>query len=121
MNIAGHWPVGGLVALALIAFSTRAVRAQDAQTGACFSIITGNSERPDAGAFLLNRCSGQSWILVRAHQTRGGPGYRWSPIAGPFDQPTVPVESTAPKSRPVESTATKSSKCFTFQNRRFCE
>ena len=111
MSIAGHWLVGCLVALALIASPTKAVRAQDAQTGACFSIITGNTDRPEAGAFLLNRCSGQSWILVRAHQSKGGPSYRWSAIAGPFDRPSVPVESTA----------TKSSKCFTFQNRRFCE
>jgi hypothetical protein len=112
MSIAGHWLVGCWVALALIAFPTKAVRAQDAQTGTCFSIITGNTDRPEAGAFLLNRCSGQSWILVRAYQSaKGGYSYRWSPIAGPSDPP----------SRPVESAATKSSKCFTFQNRRFCE
>src|SRR5215470_16639213 len=121
MNMAGHWLVGCLVAFALIVFSTRVVRAQDAQTGACFSIITGNSERPDAGAFLLNRCSGESWILLRARQSKGGLSYRWSPIAGPSERPAVPAESTATKPRPIESTATKSGKCFTFQNRRFCE
>lgn len=108
----GHCLVGCLVAFALTAFSATAVRAQDAQTGACFNIIVGNADKPEAGAFLLNRCSGQSWILVRARQSsKGGPNYRWSPVAGPFDRPSVPVESTA----------TKSSKCFTFQNRRFCE
>jgi hypothetical protein len=121
MSITGHCLVGCLVALALTAFSTKAVRAQDAQTGACFSIIVGNADRPEAGAFLLNRCSGQSWILVRARQSSKGPSYHWSPVAGPLDRSPVPAESTATKSRPVESTATKSSKCFTFQNRRFCE
>jgi hypothetical protein len=112
MSIAGHWLVGCLVALALIASPTKAARAQDTQAGACFNIIVGNADKPEAGAFLLNRCSGQSWILVRARSaSKGSPSYRWSPVAGPFDRPSVPVESTA----------TKSSKCFTFQNRRFCE
>jgi hypothetical protein len=119
--MARHWLVRGLAALAVILASAGVVRAQDAPTGACFSIIAGNSDKPGAGAFLLDRCSGQSWILVRSHQSKGGPSYRWSPIAGPFERPTAPAESAATKSRPVESTATKSSKCFTFQNRRFCE
>jgi hypothetical protein len=110
--LAGRWLAGCLVALASVANSSGAARAQDAQTGGCFSIVTGNTDRPEAGAFLLNRCTGQSWILMRAHQSaKGGHSYRWSPIAGPSDPP----------SRPVESAATKSSKCFTFQNRRFCE
>ena len=63
MSIAGHWLVGCLVALALIASPTKAARAQDTQAGACFNIIVGNADKPEAGAFLLNRCSGQSWRL----------------------------------------------------------
>jgi hypothetical protein len=102
-----------LIVLALTALLAGAVRAQDAQTGGCFSIVTGNTDRPEAGAFLLNRCTGESWILVRAHQSaKGGHSYRWSPIqAGPSHVP----------SSPAGSAAAKSSKCFTFQNRRFCE
>jgi hypothetical protein len=66
------------VALTLLGLPIEAARAQDGPTGACFSIIAGRADTPEAGTFLLNRCSGQSWILMRP--AKGGRGYRWSPI-----------------------------------------
>jgi hypothetical protein len=106
-------PMGCLVALAVMAFPGGALRAQEAQTGACFNIVMGNTDKSEVGAFLLNRCSGESWILMRARQSaKGGRSYRWSHIdAGP----------SGPPSPPAERATANSSKCFTFQGRRFCE
>jgi len=34
-----------------------------------------------SGSILLNRCTGQSWILVRTALEKGAASYRWYPIA----------------------------------------
>ena len=66
----------------------------------------------------LNRCSGQTWILVRTYRpaAKGNPGqyvYQWSALA-----------SEGPEARlrePTQAPAAGGDKCFVFQGRRFCE
>jgi hypothetical protein len=106
------------IAMALIGLWTGGACAQEtAARGACFDVVTGPAETRPAGAILLNRCSGQSWILVRAYQapTKGNPAqfvYRWSALASEFAEP---------RPRPAEPAAAAGDKCFVFQGRRFCE
>ena len=78
----------------LLALAIGQASAQErAQHGACFDVVAAPSETQPAGAILLNRCSGQTWILV----------------------------SIEPRPRSGEPAAAAGDKCFSFQGRRFCE
>jgi hypothetical protein len=104
-----------LVAAALVALPAGAAFAQSSTSQtACFEVVASASETQPAGAILLNRCTGQTWILVRTYQpsARGNPVYRWSAIAG---------DAADPKPPPAAPVAATSDKCFIFQGRRFCE
>jgi hypothetical protein len=98
----------------------------------CFE-VTGASDRAE-GAILLNRCTGQTWILtrtVRPSRTGNGPAaYRWSAIpaaktqvaANPLPPPEpVPPVPARPVTAPSAPASTSTAKCFTFQGRRYCE
>jgi hypothetical protein len=120
---------GCLLAVALAGAPTLRALAQAPEAiqpnGLCFEVVATYIGTPD-GAILLNRCGGQTWILVRTHQPIGKKGdcgqvaYRWSPITTADTQvaitPPAPPRIRAPK--PAGQT---SDKCFTFQGRRFCE
>jgi hypothetical protein len=104
------------VIILLLALSADGAFAQGTQA-ACFEVFTGSSKTRFAGAILLNRCSGQTWILVRSYQPApkgraGQPVYRWNAIASDV---AIPKPST---DAPV---AAAGDKCFIFQGRRFCE
>ena len=102
----------------LLALAIGQASAQErAQHGSCFDVVAAPSETQPAGAILLNRCSGQTWILVRTYQApaKGSPGhfvYRWSALAS---------DGIEPRPRSGEPAAAAGDKCFTFQGRRFCE
>ncbi|MET0631482.1 MAG: hypothetical protein ABWY47_17660 [Xanthobacteraceae bacterium] len=109
-------PTRLMIALALTGVFADAVSAQE-QRGACFDVLAGPAEMKPAGAILLNRCNGQTWILVRTYQApaKGSPGhfvYRWSALAS---------DGIEPRPRSGEPAAAAGDKCFTFQGRRFCE
>jgi hypothetical protein len=108
----------------------------DASSRICFTVVTAHGQAE--GAILLNRCSGQSWILIRDHQSLGtenGSGqleYRWSPIATPDTQVAVNPSTSPkhvyldppfkrPKARVLRPISQNNAKCFTFQGRQFCE
>jgi hypothetical protein len=104
------------LAAAFLGFAAGGALAQgSASPATCFDVLAGPSEAQPAGAILLNRCNGQTWILVRTYQApaRSNPVYRWSAIASDTADPKPPrTESPA---------ATTGDKCFIFQGRRFCE
>jgi hypothetical protein len=97
----------------------------EATVGGCFDVIRPLG-RSTIGAILLNRCTGDSWLLVRTdesgrqHFRAGSVTYRWQPIA-------VDKTETAYRLPPRPSTAAPqipkpgTSKCFTFDGRQFCE
>jgi hypothetical protein len=84
------------------------VAAQDASKTACFDVFvpSGNVQ-----PILLNRCSGETWILARSGSRNGRLTYRWNPLV------TTPAE----RPRAPESVKAGSGKCFSFQGRQFCE
>ncbi len=90
-------------------------------SGACFDIVRPLTAAA-AGAILLNRCTGQTWILVRSRTKNSKAfAYRWRPIAHSTtefaaDAPRVPG---APRLR--RPAGGNSDRCFTFQERQFCE
>jgi hypothetical protein len=97
-------------------------QAQDVPTpsGACFDVARTPGGEP-AGAILVNRCTGRTWILVGGRKRHGDQvAYRWVPIA------TANAELAAPSSAPspprLHAPANPSTdKCFTYQGRKFCE
>jgi hypothetical protein len=109
-------PVRYLLAAMVFSLPPGAAVAQSvpSQTG-CFEIVAARSESHPSGSILLNRCSGQTWMLVQAYPSPAGGTavYRWSAIAS--DATAEPRPSAG---APV---ATTSDKCFMFQGRRFCE
>lgn len=106
-----------LLALPLLCLFGKDVVAE--QRTACFDVIAASSEIAPAGAILLNRCNGQSWVLTRTYQApaKGNPAYfayRWTAIAGDLLADARPAPSPP-------APAVAGDKCFTFQGRRFCE
>jgi hypothetical protein len=85
----------------------------------CFDIITlRNTAQPD-GSILLNRCTGQTWLLSRNARRGGVLGYRWNLLVadgGEISKPSLHLEPRMPA--PVRPST---GKCFSFQGRQFCE
>ena len=85
-----------------------------AQGATCFEVIPARPNLEPPAAMMVDKCSGKSWVLIR-----NGRNYRWSLISTEMEKPKIgdraPVEGAAPA---LES---GSQKCFTFNNRKFCE
>ena len=91
---------------------------------ACFQIMATPAGAGPSSAILLDRCTGQTWILARVYQAATKKGrasnvaYRWEPLSKEATERPLPTQTR--KSAPIGATAT-GDKCFTFQGRRFCE
>jgi hypothetical protein len=77
-----------VLAATLVGSLTCGARAQTPEVaesrGACYKVVAARSEPQPEGAILLNRCSGQTWILIRPHGKATGDArstYLWRPIA----------------------------------------
>jgi hypothetical protein len=103
----------------------RAAFAEDAAepklSGACFDIVRPATDMA-AGAILLNRCTGETWLLVRSRNRNGKAFvYRWHPI-GRGTMKVAAIPPSAPVAPRVRLPASPNSdRCFTFSGRRFCE
>jgi len=116
---------GAVFAASLIAVafgSAASAQTPDTPNGPCFDIV-----RPPsgdlAGAILLNRCNGKTWILVTSRRN-DRTTYRWSPVATGEAAVSAAPEARARPARPrvrYVRLNPKSDKCFTFQARTFCE
>jgi hypothetical protein len=118
--MAGHCRlVGYLLAATLVSNLVSGAIAQTPEVGeptrACYEVIAGRVDSQSEGAILVNRCSGQTWILVRTRLA-----YRWSPIAT-ADTQVAASPPSPPKVHFPKPAAQNNSKCFTFQGRQYCE
>jgi hypothetical protein len=53
-----------------------------AQQRECFTVVMTNRTSGDAlGSIMLDRCTGNSWLLVRVNLSDGGTALRWSPLS----------------------------------------
>ena len=104
-----------LTSIALLAGSAGQAAAQSRE-GQCFEVLAAQPNIAPGGPLLVDKCSGQTWLLTKSHQRSraGGITYRWSPV--PVDHPAV---AKAPA--PVAPAAATRERCFTFQGRQFCE
>jgi hypothetical protein len=63
----------------LLALSSVSARAQQKE---CFTVTMSNgTSAAPLGAILLDRCTGNSWVLVRINLPDGGSALRWSPLS----------------------------------------
>ena len=47
----------------------------------CFAVIVTNASGGSLGSILLDRCTGNSWVLARAQLSNGMTASRWYPIS----------------------------------------
>ncbi len=93
-----------------------------AQTAAspCFELIPARPRIEPPAPMLVDKCSGRTWLLARP--PRGG-AFRWIAInADEAEKPKAtdrPATDTQPANKADKDGDGK--KCFTFNNRKFCE
>ena len=66
---------------------------------------------------LVDKCSGRTWLLTRA----GRGGYRWTAIDVDGEMPKATDRRPPTDDKAASSTDEGGKKCFTFNNRKFCE
>jgi hypothetical protein len=107
---------GGLAAAALLLSAGTAI----AQTASmpCFELIPARVRIEPPVPMLVDKCSGRTWLLVRS----GRAAYRWAAIDTESEKPKAtdrPAIDTGPANKADKDGDGK--KCFTFNNRKFCE
>ena len=109
-----------MIATVLIELPAADASAQAAEAQAhCFDIIAPrNTAQPD-GSILLNRCTGQTWLLSRNARRGGVLGYRWSLLVADGGEIGKPLPRLEPRMPAPVGPST--GKCFSFQGRQFCE
>jgi hypothetical protein len=109
-----------LLAVLLISLPVANASAQplDAQA-LCFDIISPRDAARLNGSILLDRCTGQTWLLSRSGKRGGMVGYHWTMLAAEGDLIKKPLARPEPSMpAPVRP---NTGKCFSFQGRQFCE
>ena len=81
----------------------------------CFDIITPRNTNQPEGSILLNRCSGQTWLLSRNSRRGGVLGYRWNLLVADGAEISKPLPR--PEPRMPAPTRPSTEKCFSFQGR----
>ncbi len=98
-------------------------QAQTASTPPAANCIEVIAAQPGASpAIMLDKCSGQTWQLLRSSSGRHGVRYSWYPLTRQ-DAGAVPPRATsagAPAVSRKPATAANN-KCFSFNGRTFCE
>jgi hypothetical protein len=109
-----------LLAVLLVGLPVENTSAQpiNAQT-LCFDIVSPRDAARLDGSILLDRCTGQTWLLSRSGKRSGMIVYRWTMLAAEGDLIRKPLARPEPSvPAPVRPST---GKCFNFQGRQFCE
>lgn len=104
----------GALLMELPAVDASAQRAE-APASLCFDIITARNTAEPGGAILLNRCTGQTWLLTRYARR----SYRWNLLVAEGNEHTKPLPR--PEVQMPALARPSTGKCFTFQGRQFCD
>jgi hypothetical protein len=104
----------GLAAAAALVALAGAAAAQTA-SAPCFELIPARARIEPPAPMLVDKCSGRTWLLTRS--ARGA--FRWIAIDTESEKPKAtdrPATDTQPAAKEGDG-----KKCFTFNNRKFCE
>jgi len=109
----------GLAVAALLLAGANAQGAEpQSANSACFELIPARPRIEPPAAMLVDKCSGRTWLLTRS---RGA--YRWATIDMDSEKPKAndrPALDNQPAAQ-VDRKPGDPQKCFTFNNRKFCE
>ena len=89
----------------------------------CFELIPARPQIEPPAPMLVDKCSGRTWLLKRA----GRGTYRWATVDMDGEMPKAtdrPPTDDQPANKAGNPAANKDGdgkKCFTFNNRKFCE
>jgi hypothetical protein len=89
----------------------------------CYELIPARPRIEPPLPMLVDKCSGRTWLLMRA----GRGTYRWASVDMDSDIPKAtdrPPTDDQPANKAETPPANKDGdgkKCFTFNNRKFCE
>jgi hypothetical protein len=111
---------GPLLLLAMLFFVSPVAKAQSVDSQAvCFDIISPRDAARLDGSILLDRCTGQTWLLSRSGKRGGIVGYRWTILAAEGELIKKPL--ARPEPNMTTTVRPNTGKCFSFQGRQFCE
>jgi hypothetical protein len=114
LRVAGVIPLVRLAMIGCLIASGSDAVAQDA-AAPCYEVIPPRAKIEPPVPMLVDKCSGRTWLLSRS----GRGAYRWAVVDMEHEKPKTtdrPVTDVQPAKREGDP-----QKCFTFNNRKFCE
>lgn len=85
----------------------------------CFDIISPRYAAQPSGSILLDRCTGQTWLLSKNGKRGSGLGYRWNRLIA--DSGEISKLLPHPEASTLAPIRPSTGKCFAFQGRQFCD
>jgi hypothetical protein len=87
----------------------------------CYEIIVPQRQTPPDSPLLFNKCTGETWLLVRTGKWNARTrGYRWVSLEADNPARINPDARVAP-SAPAAKPPAPGEKCFEMAGRRYCE
>jgi hypothetical protein len=108
---------GAALAAATVLLLSSGATAQTVSTP-CFEFVPVRPRIEPPSPMLVDKCTGRTWLLTRT--SRGA--YRWAAILTESEMPKVtdrPATDASPAAKSDRDGGV--GKCFTFNNRKFCE
>jgi hypothetical protein len=102
-------------AAALSLVQSAATAGAETPAAPCYELIPARAGIEPPAPMLVDKCNGRTWLLVRA----GRGVYRWATLRMDADMPKA-TDRPATDSQPARKDD-GGQKCFTFNNRKFCE
>lgn len=106
---------GALAASVLVLPAWSGPAASQTPSAPCYELIPARARIDPPAPMLVDKCSGRTWLLTRI----GRGGYRWTAIDTESESAKA-VDRPATDSQPARKDG-GGEKCFTFNNRKFCE
>lgn len=86
---------------------------------ACFQVIEGSADVPPAAPLLVDRCTGETFVLTRARRGEGK-AFEWVPIAKAAAGAVAEAAPAPPPRPPASAKAASKEGCFTYSGRNYC-
>ena len=128
-TMAMRWHLFALGLTAVIPMAANVAAQEVALPGGrteCFELVAARAGTIPGAPMLINKCAGTTYVLTRqgksgeSSRAAPDPSYAWVPIAI-IEKPVKAESAPVLKSKREEAKAASGKKCFTYDNRTFCE